>query len=244
METAIQEISQGNIFGIIILSALGYGVLLLIRKYIPLVLKRDRSRKILRIIYPIVELAFWIWVFYAAIPALYEKHFLLGLSAFAVALAVIVWYAWYRLRDYIAGIILRSSQDIREQEIIIIAGSEGKIIKFGSYNLMLETDNGEIVLLPYSCFAGKKIIKKHPSEQVKSFKFILTIQSGKDPVKLISEIKNTVLTQPWSSLKKDPQILMLNSDNDQANKFEITVFTPNMVYAQRIKAYLEAKYTK
>lgn len=241
METAIQEISQGNIFGIIILSALGYGILLLVRKYIPLMLKRDRSRKILKVIYPIVELAFWAWVFYAIIPVLYKKHFLLGFCAFAVALSVIVWFAWYRLRDYIAGILFRSSKDIHEQEVISVLGSEGKIIKFGSYNLSLETENGEIVLLPYSSFTGKKIIKQHPSEQVKSFKFILSFDSEKDPVKLVSEIKNTILTQPWSSLKKDPQIVMINSDSKEV-KFEITVFTPDMVYAQRIKAHLESEY--
>ena len=241
METAIQEISQGSIFGIIILSTLGYGILLLVRNYIPLLLKRDRSRKTFRVIYPIVELAFWVWVFYAIIPALYEKHFLLGFSAFAVALSVIIWYTWYRLRDYMAGIIFRSSKDIREQESISVSGSEGRIIKVGSYNLSLETENGEIVLLPYSSFAGKKIIKQHSSEQVKSFKFVLTVDSEKDPIKLVSEIKNTILTQPWSSLKKDPQIVMINSD-DKEVKFEITVFTPDMVYAQRIKAYLESKY--
>lgn len=241
MENAIQEIAQGNLFLLLGFTLAGYIIIRLLRKYLPLLMRKERAKRITRVSLPVLEIIFWIWVFYEAIPAFYQRNTLLGILIFAVALSMIAWFAWYRLRDFIAGFMFQTGMELKEGEIIEIEGTVGKVTRFRGRHLELTTIQGETVLLPYTSIAGKKVVKQHSTEQTQSFRFTLSANGSTEPHQQSAAIKQFILRQPWSSLSKDPQVHYTHTDEEK-NIYEITVFTPDNSHAEKIREELEGRF--
>ncbi|HPE86564.1 MAG: hypothetical protein PHU97_09450 [Bacteroidales bacterium] len=241
MENAIQEISQGNIYWIILLALIGYLLLSGIKKFIPFLLKNAKNRKTFRYLMPLVELAFWMVITIKAIPAFYACHYLLGIAIFALSLSAGLWFSWYQLREYAAGAVIRFNPNIKLHETIEIDGIQGQIKAFYSDSLLLENEKGESIILPYTTIAGKRITKQHFSNQVKSFRFTITTRNTVHPAMQIAGLKQFILRQPWSSVNKDPQINFIDTTN-QGHLYEITVYTPGNSYATKIKEEVQKTF--
>ena len=241
MENAIHEIAQGNLFWLLIFTIAGYIILRLLHKYLPLAMRKERAKKITRVSLPVAEMFFWVWVMYEAIPALYNRNQLLGILVFVAALAMIIWFAWYRLRDFIAGVIIQTGSEIKEGETVEIRETTGKVKRFRSRHLELSTSQDETVLLPYSTIISHKIIKRPSTEKTKSFTFNIEVQQDADPHAQTGLMKQFILRQPWSSLNKDPQVQFLRSEGGK-NHYSITVFTPDNTHAEKIREGLVERY--
>ncbi len=241
MEITIHEITQGNLFWLLIFTLTGYVILRIIKKYLPLMMKKELSKRIIGIGIPILEVLFWLWVFYESIPVFYNHHKLLGILVFTIALSAIIWYTWYRLRDYVAAFIFRTGNEISIGESIEYENVSGKVISFKSRYIELKNASGDIELIPYTAISGKRIIRHQNTEQSQSFKFAISINGETPPKTQAADIKQFILRQPWSSLSKDPVIRYLGND-DEGNHYEITVFTPDNSYAEKIKRELQKRF--
>ena len=241
MENAIHEIAQGNLFWLLIFTFAGYILLRILHKYLPLAMRKERAKKITRVSLPVAEMFFWVWVMYEAIPALYNRNQLLGILVFVAALAMIIWFAWYRLRDFIAGVIFQTGSEIMEGETVEIHETIGKVKRFRSRHLELNTSQGETILLPYSSIIGRKIIKRPSTEKTRSFTFTITVQQDTDPHAQTVLMKQFILRQPWSSINKDPQVQFLRVE-DGKNQYKVTVFTPDNSHAEKIREGLEERF--
>ena len=241
MENAIHKITKGNIYWILLFAVAGFILLYIIKQYLPLVLRKERSKKVFRYIIPVLEAVFWIFIFYEAIPAFYHKHYLLGILIFTIALGAMVWFFWFRLRDYTAGLICRLSKNLHLNDRINIDGTTGKITGFKAAYLELESESGDTILMPYGLVTGRKVIKQQISDRRQNYIFEIIIPAKEDPRLQIRSIRRFIISQPWSSLSKDPQIRFIKTEKEN-NRYEITVYTPDSSYAEKIRIQLEEKF--
>ncbi|PID93335.1 MAG: hypothetical protein CSA95_08100 [Bacteroidetes bacterium] len=241
MEYSLHQLTHGNVLLFLGIVLAGFVLLRILKRYLPLVARKERIRRAITILLPIVETLFWIWVFYEAIPSLSSRHPLLGILVFTIALAVIIWFAWYQLRDYIAGIIFHSSVNLSEGDYVEINNTTGKVNKLKNRYMELTTSQGEVVLLPYASITDKKLIKKQITKQTRSYHFTLLVKGSEPSHAQTKAITHFIQCQPWSSLRTNPQVQFLHREND-GNLYEITLFTPSNSQGEKIKAELEKKF--
>ncbi|MEN7546452.1 mechanosensitive ion channel domain-containing protein [Rapidithrix thailandica] len=191
----------------------------------------------------IVEgLTWFLFIVYAS-QQLISDPTLNSIILLAICLVAIIWLAWFGVRDFIAGIILKSDGSLSRFERINVKGITGKILSLGYRSLELETDNGETVTIPYSRISGEMRIKPNPSKTVKSHRFELSLPKDM-PVSETRDLLNTLVNSaPWSSLKKEPQLKIL-AETEDLYRFEIIIYTLQVEYFQKVKQYIHAHLPK
>lgn len=168
----------------------------------------------------------------------YNIYFAIGLGI--VVFLIMIWFSWFALRDLIAGIIIKTNRDLKKNEIVDVAGYHGKIIRFGFRNMILETENGKNIYLPYTMVIKRELVRSHPAEKILSHSFILTTEAKKPLDTTIDDIRRSILSLPWVSLTQKPMI-RLENEKPGSYTFHITTFSIEQNYFMMIeKAIREA----
>jgi len=235
------ELSNIAIYTIILL-AIGLFFLFRLLSWLlpPLLLKKERRRFVYKYT-SIVELFVWITFLIWSVYFLSEKSPLYAAGLFLILLTFTFWTAWIGLKDYIAGAIFKTSNNLNINEIIQIGEYHGKIIKYTHTTLVIETEAGEIIYLPYSYIKGKVIIKSHPAESILSNTFRFEIHRQASIQGLIDKIYIDIINLPWSSLKRDP-IIKPVAETTLGHLLEITVFSNEKEFFPEMENLIKAKY--
>lgn len=207
---------------------------------VPLLMKRERRRHAWRYT-SLIELFVWIIFLVWSINFLSENNPWYATGLFVILFAFTIYAAWIGLKDFVAGALFKTSNNFSLNETIRVGDFNGKIISFGHSWMVLETESGETIFLPYSYLFGKVIMKSHPAETILSHTFRLVISKSTFSVDAIGRIQNFILTLPWASLKKEPQIKPVE-ETYEAQILEITVFSIEKEYFQEIETEVKQKF--
>jgi len=90
---------------------------------------------------------------------------------------------------------------------------------------------------PYSTISGEISARPNPGEELINHSFELKLSRSSDVESTISDMNRGILTAPWSSVNKNPEIKLIN-DHQEHYTFEINIFSLKMVYFQKIKDFL------
>lgn len=216
-----------------------YGIFLLIVmrllswlvKIIPV--KKQHSKRIIYVL-PVIEFFIWIGFIIWIVNRLLKDSFIYQPLVIGLLAIGIVAFAWYFLRDFISGLLLKTQVDFKKHDLIKTADTEGKILNIGYLTMKIETSNGDIELIPYNILKSGKVTK--PLSEDNYVKQILEIKCRKKlPLtETIEKIRVSALNSPWNVCVKPP-VIKLIGETEHHYEFELSVFVMQPEHAQRIK---------
>jgi len=214
----------------------------IIGRVVPLLPIRKEIKRAFTMFLPTLEILAWGFFFIWTIQYFWKNNQMYSVGLFLILILLLLWVAWYALKDFIAGAVFRANNSFKVQDTIQIEQYTGKIIEFQSRNIVVETDSGETIHFPYSKLLGKVIIKSIPAEMIRNKTISLIISRDKSLIDTISNIRNDILNLPWSSIKKEPQIKPIAENNDSF-QLEIVIFALETEYFYKIESYLKENYS-
>ena len=192
---------------------------------------------------PVAELSVWIIFLLWSIQYLGSRGQLITLVPFLVFIILILYLAWYSLKDITTGVIFKTGKTHHINDHISVAGITGKITAMGMRNIEIEDYSGQIVTIPYSKIVGNIMLKSYPSQSLLSHNFRMKIAANenKDIFRTIENMHISILTLPWSSQKKEPKI-SIEMETDQYYILSITIFSLDESYFKKTEKYLQQQY--
>lgn len=189
---------------------------------------------------PVAELVTWIIYLLWSIQYLYNRGQLITLIPLIIFIILILYLAWFALKDVTAGVIFKTGKTHQINDHISVASITGKIAAMGLRNIEIEDYSGRIVSVPYSKIVGNVMLRAYPSQSLLShnFKMQLELSPDTDVFQATEKIRNAILILPWSSQKKEPKV---NAEEETENLaiFNITIFSLDEVYFKKTEKYLE-----
>ena len=192
---------------------------------------------------PLTELIVWIIFLLWSIQYLGNRGQLITLIPLVVFIILILYLAWYSLKDITTGVIFKTSKTHHINDHITVAGITGKITAMGLRNLEIEDYSGQIVTIPYSKIVGNILLKSYPSQSLLSHNFQMKIATDQntDIFSIIDATRISILTLPWSSQKKEPKIIVENEKEDHFT-LSITIFSLDESYFKKTEKYIQEQF--
>ena len=213
-------------------------LLYLIRYFIPIVFPGRVKINIFRKYFTVFEGLTWVFYLLASAVFFLKHNIVFSAVLFILILLLFFWYARFALRDYVAGIVFKSENRFLLHDIIEADGIKGEIRKFHYRNIELETDNGKLVLVPYSLLLGIVGSPQSVGDSVLNYSFEISI-SGKKSFDIVAEnLKKFILTLPWATIKNEPRIQLIIENNDYIT-LKITLYSFDEKYFQPMRKKIE-----
>ena len=128
---------------------------------------------------------------------LYHRSTITALVLLMVLLISVFFIGLFFIKDYVAGLIVKASNNYNIDDVIVINELEGRILKLGQRSVIIASNEGNKVFVPYSSLVGKIKSIKSTSEIKNNFNFNLKVPVDNDIDKTINDIKNYLITLPW-----------------------------------------------
>jgi len=189
---------------------------------------------------PFIEATIWFFFVIWAAKQVVDDAFWYPITVAMFSLAVLAWVAWFGLREIIAGLILKLDTPYALHDPVKLKGMDGRISRMGFRSLEIETDSGETLSLPYSQVANDMQIVPHAVETIRGFRLKLDVPKHQNLEKTTEQLRLLVLNSPWASLKKEPQIKLIEETPNHF-RFEIVIYTMKQAYLEKIKSHLVDK---
>ncbi|TVQ91855.1 MAG: hypothetical protein EA393_04285, partial [Bacteroidetes bacterium] len=192
---------------------------------------------------PLAELIIWILFLLWSIQYLGSRGQIITLVPLLVFIILILYLAWYSMKDITAGVIFKTGKTHHINDHISVSGITGKITAMGLRNLEIEDYSGQIVTIPYSKIVGNIMLKSYPSQSLLShnFQMKIAVNENIDIFQTIENMRTSILTLPWSSQKKEPKIIV-ETETDDFFTLSITIFSLDESYFKKTEKYLQEQY--
>ncbi|PKP38993.1 MAG: hypothetical protein CVT98_03820 [Bacteroidetes bacterium HGW-Bacteroidetes-15] len=204
--------------------------------------QRNIHKFMLRI-FPLVEFIIWIAFSIWVLNSLFSESSYYGVLISAAAGSLVLIFGWYFLRDFVSGIILKTEIPFEINQRITIPHAEGILRKTGYRSIEIETDQGGLVKIPYSQLTSNAINLQNVDESMQGNETKLRLKSTLPIQDVKDKIVKSILLLPWSSINRDPQIKVIEQ-NDEYNTFLVNFYSISNRHAsyicQHLKNYFEA----
>ncbi len=238
----IQITTWQNIFFSFLLVGILLLVLFRLLRYILPVFFKDHKqlRQIIKVM-PLIETAGWLLFFswytfrFAEIKSLY------ALVIIGILLVLVFWITRYLTRDLIAGMIFRVSGRFNEGDIIIHDNRKGIIKKFRFDTLEVESTDGQIIYIPFGELQSGITIKGESTDQTAAYSFLLECRKKNTPEETITNIRNYLISLPWSSVQKMP-LVVIREQSEALYLIDVTVYPVEKPFAKKIETLTIEKF--
>jgi len=237
------EFSNIALYTFLLLSISLFFFFRLLNWLLPILIFRKGKRKLAWRYTAMTELFVWSGFLIWSVNFLANNNQLYAVGLFIILFLFTLWAVWIGLRDFIAGAIFKTNRNLNLNDSVKIDEYSGKIIKFTSNRLVLETESGEIIYIPFASLYGKTIIKSHPAETILNYTFKLEIAKDADIQMTTEKINTDIINLPWSSLKKEPQIKPLG-ETESGFMLEVTVFSMEKDYFPEIEKVVKRRFIR
>ncbi len=235
------EFSNKAVYNFLLLGILLFIIMRAIQFLVYIFMRKKELKKIYDFYFPIAELIIWLFFIIWQLQVFLQKNlvFAFGLGLFLF----IILFSLYQfaLKEMLAGIVFKSSGRFSLNDVILIDEFGGKIKKFRTQSVEVETKTGKIVFIPYSKLTGSINIKSHPGETITRHSFKLKTDKNKSLTQWREILRISILQLPWSSIKKQPQIKAI-AEEENFFTFDITIYALERAYFYKIENYLKKKY--
>lgn len=163
-------------------------------------------------IFPWIQVIVWIaFIFWVADYLFFNTalHNILLLSLGVVSIAVA---AWYILRDFIAGAVLRSDLVLQNGAHVQTGNFQGVITRMGYLSVELKTEDGDRVRIPYSKLTDQTITRKMDKSRGKAQLITLQIPRHFNIENLEQLLTRKLLEMPWVVAENEIQIKLTPGD--------------------------------
>ncbi len=237
------EFSNIALYTFLLLSAGLFFLFRILNWLLPILIFKKGKRKLAWRYTAIVELFVWTGFLIWSVNFLTNNNQLYAIGLLVILFVFTFWAFWIGLRNFIAGAIFKTNRNLHLNDTIKVSEYQGKIMKFTSNKLVLESESGEIIYMPYVSLSGKTIIKLHPAEAILNYTFRFEIPKDADILVTIDKVYNDIINLPWSSLKKEPQIKPLHK-TENGFMLEATVFSMEKEYFPEIEKAVKQRFVR
>jgi hypothetical protein len=147
---------------------------------------------------------------------------MLVLAAFFIGARAIV-------RDFFAGVFIRSEDSCNVGDHVRIGSIKGRVTHFGPRGIQLETAEGDTALVPYAQAAASEITRTQSADRGASYTFSLKVGT-ENFSELKAKIERATLLHHFTSVGRSPEIV------HQEGMVEVTLFVLSQEHAPSIKA--------
>lgn len=181
------------------------------------------------------ELIVWIILIYRIAEYSFAIKPVLAFVMISLLICIAVWVFWFVLRDYLVGLYIRGAGRLKINQSIAFDDVKGKIIGFANNFVLLEKENQNHIVVPYSKLLAKNI--EHflqSTEEELSMRFEL--KNDKDKEAFIEKVKTKLLELPWVNHQLEPQINLIK---DEGKSFiELKIMLLDKKYRSKVEEAL------
>lgn len=193
--------------------------------------------------FPMIELAFWAVFSIWTIGILFsDSQFFMYIIFLMIALGFVLFFLFF-VKDYMAGILLKSRYGLAINQRFKSGQVIGIIKKLGLLFVEIKAESGSDFRIPYSQIDQKSIElniqEKSGGENVVQVKLDEKLNE-EDTLQKIMEL---TINSPWSSHKSNPQIVALEVENG-LKTYEISCIINGENGGKKLKELIEAEIVK
>lgn len=160
-----------------------------------------------------------------------DYYFLIIVSILLLFLLLIGWYVG---KDFIAGVILKLSDNYQIGQFFRLNNIKGSIAQVNYLHLNVNQENGELIKVPFSKILGSIHHKSFLDDKTKQNKFEITIDKKETLDNTREKIRRTILLSAGVNINKEPIIIIKNTSENNWT-FEITYFILDEEYCEIIE---------
>ena len=215
-----------------------FAILRLSSRIIQSLAGKNFIHKVLLRIFPLVEFAIWLgfslWALSRAFSSYPYYHLLILLGIGCLVLIA----SWYFLRDFVAGIILKTEIPFAKNQKIKVLQTEGILKKLGYRTLEIESNNGEVVKIPYSQLAISSINIQSSNDGMQGYEVIIKVHSSIPIQEVKDKVSSAVLLTPWASMVQAPNVQLLKQ-HERESEYSVHFHSLSERHAAHISHFLQ-----
>ncbi len=231
-----------SIIIIISISVLMVLVFSFIKTYLPVFFKgfKPNEQKFRRWIY-ISEFIFVLAVLIVFISYVASKNSIIAIVLMTVLLLAFYFVSIYFVKDYLVGLIVKSSGAYKIGDQITVEGATGRISGLGRTQLMVKDTAGNTVYVPYSWLRSRVKTVQQKTEKINGYTFTFKHQSevvGEDDTKVILQY---IKLLPWTHPAFEPTVEL---DKQAETNIKVTVYAFDKAFHSKIESSVKDKFAK
>jgi len=221
------------ILTIVILTSLFF-LFSFLNKYIPLFYKKNNRKNFTQYLYS-AEIIIGLTVGIIILGYLYQKSVFAAWMLTLFLLIILIFISLYFLKDYIAGLFIKSSGEYRKEDYIKLAGEAGKIERLAKTQMILTDNKGDKIYIPYSKVITQiKKIQTQTNHTLSNITFAVSI--FKEEINIL-ELKKFIVLLPWVHNSYEPDLQI----QKESKELLINLYTFDKKYKRQIKKAIEEK---
>ncbi len=175
---------------------------------------KQNLRRVLLRIFPFFEFLIWLVVGLWGLNLFLSEYTFYATLIVAIVLVLTVIIGWYFLRDFVAGVILKTEVPFEINQHVKTTTHAGFIRKAGYRSIELIDDKGESIKIPYSQLSSSSFTVVDNNASLQGHEVMLKVKSHILFDDLSSSIKQSLLLLPWVSVKREPTIKEVEHSDD------------------------------
>ena len=205
------------------------------KRFLPILSVRVASKtKVLKRWLYITEAFFVVVGLLVFISFSMENNIALSIILMLFLISILFFFSQFYLKNYIAGLLFKSSNEYKIGDQITIKDKTGRIEYFTNTQLKIKNPEGDNILIPYSILINESKSLRKVQEKVNTCTFNLELSSNKDFEILVNSLKQYIRLLPWVHPSFDADIEVIDKDNSHIH-VTITVYTFDKKYYSKIE---------
>ena len=206
-----------------------------------LFVKSKKRLKSINRYFPLLEMLIWILFALNALGEFIESNRILAIGVALFLIFILFWILRYSLKDIIAGVFFKLSGQFSKDDVLKSGEFSGKIRKLGLHSIELETESRKSVFIPYSKIIENINVRLDTPEKQSAYTFRIDVPKVANENALTGEIKNSLISLPWVSVKVMPSVKLISRTASHLT-FEISIHAINSSYIVKTEKMLEEKF--
>ncbi len=229
--------SISSIIFLIIITAITIIVFSFIKTYLPLFFKKhgkdNKIRNWLNLIEIFTILIFLIvFISYAS-----SRNIIIALALTLILLLILFFLSHYYIKDYMVGLLIKSSGEYQLNDEISVDNINGRIIRFGKTQLIIKDQKGNNNYIPYTLLKAKIKTVQQIREKVNGYTFNFNLPKTNNYNSDTEELLQNLQLLPWVHPKHKASINFIE-ESDENYELEITVYAFDKKYYRIIEEAL------
>jgi hypothetical protein len=163
-----------------------------------------------------------------------------SLLLFGLITGLFVWAGSFAVQDWIAGIIIKTENRYKPDDIISYRNTRGQITHLGHRSLTIESIDEKSIEIPYSKLVRETTLEKYPIKTACTT-FNISIEPQKPFLEMQQTLQNIILCSPWSSILHKPEIRLVQRHGNYYC-VEVVAYLIDQLYAAETETYVKTNF--
>lgn len=231
--------SISYIFSLILIAVILVVLFSFLKSFIPLLLRqfKIKTNKSKQWVYAI-EAILLVVVLLVFISLSISKNTVVSIVLLSILIFVLYYFSQYLIKDYLAGLFIKSSKEYQIGDQITLGELKGRIDSFTKTQLKIKSVQGGNIYIPFSKFISQTKQLERAIEEVNTHTFEFQLLKNKSFEEDFESLRNYIQLLPW--IHPSQQIIIETiEEREKEYLLEITVFAYDKKYYRKIEQAVE-----